>query len=97
MLESGYKVDCKICHIPILKSYTVIHFTINMKGAKSTIIAGVLCMVFGNIFNLQGNSILGPQSSFMYANPDWVSYGTYLVILGAIIFGAGIILCMIKN
>lgn len=44
----------------------------------------------GVIFHLQGQSIIGPESSFMYSNPEWISYGMQIVIVGMIIIGAGI-------
>ena len=68
-----------------------------MRGAKPTIIAGVIVMILGNIFNFQGQSVIGPETSFMYSNPDWITYGIQIVIVGGIIFGAGIAMAMIKR
>ncbi|MFZ8936974.1 MAG: hypothetical protein ACO2Y5_01830 [Nitrosopumilaceae archaeon] len=63
--------------------------------AISTI--GVIVLVLGIIFHLQGQSIVGPQSSFMYANPDWVSHGIQIAIVGVIVLGAGIAIKLLKE
>ena len=44
---------------------------------------GIISFIFGLIFDLQGQSIVGPESSFMYANPDWITYGIEIMIIGA--------------
>ena len=46
---------------------------------------GVLVAIFGFIFHLQGQSVVGPESSFMYSNPDWIDYGIQIIIAGIII------------
>ena len=43
---------------------------------------GIITFIFGLIFDLQGQSIVGPESSFMYANPDWITYGIQIMIGG---------------
>lgn len=55
---------------------------------------GVILVAFGTLFFLQGNSIVGPHSSFMYSNPKWIVNGEVIAAAGAgiIIFGVGIIL-----
>ena len=63
-----------------------------MKGGKTLAIIGIIIGIFGVIFHLQGQSIVGPESSFMYANPEWVSYGLQIMILGIIIFSAGFVI-----
>lgn len=68
-----------------------------MKGAKPTIIVGIIVMILGNIFNFQGQSVIGPETSFMYSNPDWITYGIQIVIIGGIIFGVGVAMAMIKR
>ena len=69
----------------------------HMKGAKPTIIVGIIVMILGNVFNFQGQSVMGPETSFMYSNPDWITYGIQIVIIGGIIFGAGVAMAMIKR
>ncbi len=59
-------------------------------------VIGTIILGFGLIFHLQGLSVVGPESSFMYANPEWVTYGIEIFVLGIIILGIGIFL-KIKN
>ncbi len=63
-----------------------------MKGGKTLEITGGIIVIFGFIFHLQGQSIVGPESSFMYSNPDWVTYGIGMIIFGIIISSIGIII-----
>ena len=51
----------------------------------------------GLIFDLQGQSMVGPKSSFMYANPDWITYGIQIMIGGIIIIGIGSVLKILKK
>jgi len=53
---------------------------------------GTIIFILGIIFHLQGQSLVGPESSFMYANPEWISYGIQIAISGIIISGVGIII-----
>ena len=68
-----------------------------MKKSFSVIIIGVIVLVLGVIFHLQGLSLVGPQSSFMYSNPEWITYGLQIVIIGTIILIGGIILVKIRK
>lgn len=68
-----------------------------MKGAKAVIIAGVVIMIMGVIFHFQGQSMIGPQSSFMYSNPEWVTYGIQIAVLGGIVLAVGISFSLIKR
>jgi uncharacterized membrane protein YidH (DUF202 family) len=54
--------------------------------------AGIIVAAFGILFFLQGNSIVGPHSSFMYSNPKWIVNGGVIAAAGAgiIVFGIGI-------
>jgi uncharacterized membrane protein YidH (DUF202 family) len=63
-----------------------------VKGGKTLVIIGVIIGIFGGIFHLQGQSIVGPESSFMYSNPEWITYGIGMVIFGIIISIIGIII-----
>ncbi len=67
-----------------------------MKGKKSMVI-GLIVITAGVIFHLQGQAILGPKSSFMYSNPQWVTYGIEIILVGVIIAGIGQIFGMIKK
>ena len=62
-----------------------------MKGGKTITIIGIIIGIFGLIFHLQGQSIVGPESSFMYANPEWTSYGLQILIAGIVILGIGFV------
>ena len=68
-----------------------------MKGKKALILTGIGIMIMGIIFHLQGQAILGPESSFMYANPQWVTYGIQIVVAGIVILAIGISLIFIKR
>ena len=63
-----------------------------MKTGKILVIIGFIISISGLVFHLQGQSIVGPESSFMYSNPDWITYGIQITIIGiiTIIVGTGI-------
>lgn len=61
-----------------------------MRLGIPVISVGVIILAFGILFYLQGNSVVGPTSSFMYSNPKWITYGASIAILGIGIIGAGI-------
>ena len=58
---------------------------------------GSIVFIFGLIFDLQGQAIVGPESSFMYANPDWITYGIQIMVLGITIIGVGTLLKIFKK
>ena len=58
---------------------------------------GGIVFIFGLIFDLQGQAIVGPKSSFMYANPDRITYGIQIMVLGIIIIGIGTLLKILKK
>lgn len=63
-----------------------------MKPSRVIMLIGSVISTLGIIFQLQGQSIIGPESSFMYANPGWISYGIQITIAGIIILVIGIFL-----
>jgi hypothetical protein len=63
-----------------------------MEKGKIVAIIGFIIMIFGLIFHLQGQSIIGPESSFMYSNPDWITYGIQISIIGIVIMGTGLLI-----
>lgn len=75
--------------VPILRK--------KMKRWLSILIGGTIISILGIIFHLQGQSIIGPESSFMYANPEWENYGFQIAIGGIIIAFAGIAIRIIKK
>ncbi len=68
-----------------------------MKGAKPLVVIGAIIVILGLVFHLQGQSVIGPESSFMYSNPEWITYGIQIVIVGIIIVSAGIGISVIKK
>ena len=67
-----------------------------MGKTYSIIGIGSITLIFGLIFHLQGQSVIGPESSFMYANPNWITYGIEIMVVGTIIIGIGIISEILK-
>ena len=68
-----------------------------MKVSKPLIILGIIIIVVGLIFHLQGQGLVGPESSFMYLNPEWITLGQQIAISGILIIGAGMILKIKSN
>jgi len=68
-----------------------------MKISNPTIIIGLIVIITGTIFHLQGQAIVGPESSFMYSNPDWITYGQQIAIVGILVTGIGIALKISKK
>ena len=60
-------------------------------------IFGALILVLGIIFHYQGQAMVGPESSFMYANPEWVTYGLQIAVVGIAVLGIGIGLMVSKK
>jgi len=65
--------------------------------SKGIIIFGVIITGLGTIFHFQGQSIVGPESSFMYSNPDWITYGLQIMFVGIGIIVSGIIIQVIRR
>ncbi|MDE1813137.1 MAG: hypothetical protein KGH87_03465 [Thaumarchaeota archaeon] len=61
-----------------------------MKAKIVLVTIGVVVFAFGIIFYLQGNSMVGPTSSFMYSNPKWIVNGQWIAVGGALILAAGL-------
>lgn len=68
-----------------------------MKISLSTIIIGAIGLVAGIIFHLQGQAIVGPESSFMYSNPEWITYGQQIAVIGIFVIGVGVVLKISKK
>jgi hypothetical protein len=68
-----------------------------MEKGYSIVGIGAIIFIFGLIPELQGQSIVGPESSFMYANPDWITYGIQIMIGGIIVIGIGSTLKILKK
>jgi len=61
-----------------------------MRAGFMIISIGTVVTAFGMLFFLQGNSIVGPTTSFMYSNPQWIVNGKWISISGIIILVVGI-------
>ena len=53
------------------------------------IISVIIVMIFGIVFQFQGQGVIGPESSFMYENPSWIDNGIYIGMIGVIIILIG--------
>ena len=65
-------------------------------GIVIAIVGGIIS-ILGTIFHFQGQSVIGPESSFMYSNPDWVTYGLQIMFVGIGITISGIIIQVIRR
>ena len=53
-------------------------------GSVAIVIPGIILVIFGIIFNFQGQGMVGPESSFMYQSEDWIDYGMVISMVGVI-------------
>ena len=53
------------------------------------IISGIIVLIFGIIFQFQGQGMVGPESSFMYQSEDWIDYGIIISMVGVILILIG--------
>ncbi len=67
-----------------------------MKAGKPIIGLGIVVIMLGIVFYLQGQSIVGPESSFMYSNPQWITNGQWIAIVGIMILATGIAISKIN-
>ncbi len=58
-----------------------------MFTSKLGISFGFIVFLAGLVFHFQGHGMVGPESSFMYSNPDWITYGQQIAIVGLVILG----------
>jgi len=68
-----------------------------MKVRNFGIVPGIIITILGIVFHFQGKGIVGPESSFMYSNPEWINYGIILIIIGLVITVIGIFLWITKK
>jgi len=60
-----------------------------MMGSLPIVIIGIILIIFGIVFNFQGDGILGPETSFMYESDDWVNYGIGISMIGVVLILIG--------
>jgi uncharacterized membrane protein len=63
-----------------------------MKARKLIIVLGIIVIISGIVFYLQGRSVVGPESSFMYSNPEWIKNGQWIAISGIMILAVGVVI-----
>ena len=63
----------------------------DLLGSSPIVIVGVIIVIFGNVFNFQGQGIIGPETSFMYQSDDWIDYGIVISMAGVILVLIGYI------
>ncbi len=56
------------------------------------IIVGIVIAIFGIVFGLQGQGVVGPEQSFMYQSSEWVNNGNYIAMFGVIIVLVGYVI-----
>ena len=56
------------------------------------VIPGIILVIFGIIFNFQGQGMVGPESSFMYQSEDWIDYGIIISMVGVILILIGYVI-----
>ena len=49
-------------------------------------------MIFGIMFSFQGQGMVGPETSFMYENVEWIDNGIFISMIGVILILIGYIL-----
>ena len=54
-------------------------------------VTGIILVIFGIIFNFQGQGMIGPETSFMYQSDDWIDYGIVISMIGVIMILIGYI------
>jgi len=55
----------------------------------SIVIPGIILVIFGIIFSFQGQGMLGPETSFMYENQEWIDNGIIISMIGVILILIG--------
>ena len=61
-------------------------------GSMPIVITGIILVIFGIIFNFQGQGMIGPETSFMYQSDDWIDYGIVISMTGVILVLIGYII-----
>jgi hypothetical protein len=64
---------------------------------KILLIVGALFTIAGLIFAAQSKSLVGPQSSFMYGNPDWTANGFVILGVGLAVSFSAIVIWLFRN
>jgi len=63
---------------------------------KILLVVGFILIIAGIIFVAQSNSMIGPQSSFMYSNPQWTVNGFTISVAGLSILVCALVIHFVK-
>ena len=55
------------------------------------VIPGIILIIFGIIFSFQGQGMVGPETSFMYENQEWINNGIFISMIGVVLILIGYI------
>lgn len=64
---------------------------------KILVIVGIIAGIAGLAFTAQSKSIVGPESSFMYNNPQWTINGYVIFGVGLAIIFSGVAIWKFRN
>ena len=64
---------------------------------KILVIVGIIAGIVGLAFTAQSKSIVGPESSFMYNNPQWTINGYVIFGVGLAIIFSGVVIWIFRN
>ena len=67
------------------------------RSAKIILISGMIIVAFGLLFTAQSKSEIGPQSSFMYNNPQWTVNGIAVAAFGFVVAATGFVLMLYQR
>lgn len=68
-----------------------------MKISSLFYLSGIATLGSGIVFQFQGRGILGPESSFMFKNPSWISYGFEIGMVGIALICLGLLLNRLRK
>ena len=60
--------------------------------SKTIVMIGVIIIIFGIVFNFQGQGMVGPETSFMYENQEWIDNGIFISMIGVILILIGYVI-----
>ena len=64
---------------------------------KILVIVGIIAGIAGLAFTAQSKSIVGPESSFMYNNPQWTINGYVIFGVSLAIIFSGVVIWIFRN
>ncbi len=82
------------------RSYIMVNTCIHMvkvRVIKLLFPIGGIFIIAGILFIAQSKSLIGPQSSFMYSNPQWSANGFLIILTGLSLLVCGIVIPLFKR